>query len=337
MKPDPKTLVEAIQFFADAESCRQFLIERWWPNGIECPKCGNKDVLYMAAYSRWRCRAGHPSPQFTLKTGTIMEDSPIPLGKWLMAMWMLTNCKNGISSYEVHRAIGVSQKSTWFMLHRIREAMHTTPPASSMGSADGGEVEADETYVGPNPRKMHAARRLKLNQERSRYTNTDPDRPRGVGKTIVQGLLDRESRQVRAKVVRSAQRESLQTVILDQIARGSRLYTDEHAAYCSFDGRYIHEVVNHMEEYVNGRVHTNGLENFWSLFKRTLRGTYVAVEPFHLDRYADEQSFRFNNRATKGNPVNDADRFALIVSQATGKRLTYAKLTGKEGETAAAF
>jgi transposase-like protein len=151
------------------------------------------------------------------------------------------------------------------------------------------------------------------------------------------GMLDRDSRKVRAKVIPNVRRKTLQTAILSEIEKGSTVYTDGYASYDNLAAQnYIHETVNHVDEYVRGHVHTQGIENFWSLLKRGLKGTYVAVEPFHLHRYADEQVFRYNNRATKGNPLDDADRFMLAVSQISGKRLTYAELTGKVGETSPA-
>lgn len=333
MKP-LKSLKDAIEFFSDRANCREYAIALRWPDGVACPKCGSKNVLFLAKYDRWHCREKHASPQFTLKTGTVMEDSPIPLGKWFMAMWMLSSCKNGVSSYELHRSVGITQKSAWFMLHRIRAAMKESDAPATMGSASGGEVEADETWIGPKPDRMHKSRRLKLTQAQAQFTNRDPDRPRYLAKVPVQGLLCRDNKRVVARVVRNTTRAALQDEILSNVVPGSRLYTDEHPSYWHFDGRYVHEIVNHMESYVRGRVHTNGMENYWSLLKRTLRGTYVAVEPFHLDAYLDEQAFRYNNRATKDNPLNDEDRFALAVSQVAGKRLTYKALTGKEGETA---
>ena len=152
------------------------------------------------------------------------------------------------------------------------------------------------------------------------------------------GMLNRDSRQVRAKVVPNVKRDTLQTAILEQIEKGSTVYTDQAVGYYDLAAQeYVHETVNHVEEYVHGQVHTQGLENFWSLLKRGLRGTYVAVEPFHLDRYVGEQVFRYNNRATKDNPLNDSDRFALAVTQIVGKRLTYAELTGKEAKEQDAF
>ncbi|HVZ84383.1 MAG TPA: IS1595 family transposase [Terracidiphilus sp.] len=316
------TLQDAMVFFSDPIRCRKYLVDQRWPNGVECPRCGSKDVLFLEKYSRWHCRAKHDAPQFTLKTGTVMEDSAIGLDKWLPAFWLLANCKNGISSYELHRAIGVTQKSAWFMLHRIRVAMEATGDFK-LGGSEGGPVEVDETFVGPLPQKMHRDKR----EARYKAINARPKVP-------VMGMLDRELRQVRAKVVPNVRRETLQNEILNQIEKGSKVYTDSAPAYDMLKAQeFIHEAVNHVEEYVRGNVHTQGIENFWSLLKRGLRGTYVAVEPFHLDAYVTEQVFRYNNRTTKDNPLDDADRFMLAVSLMVGKRLTYAELTGKVGET----
>ena len=275
-------------------------------------------VSYLSSRRMWKCMNKVCHKQFSVKTGTVFEDSPIGLDKWLAAVWLIVNCKNGISSYESARSVGVTQKSAWFMLHRIREALRKGS-WDKMGGPDGGPVEVDETFIGPAPQKMHRARRLKAQH----------------GKTIVMGMLDRELRQVRTKVIPDVKRETLQTEILDGIAKKSTVYTDQWPGYdrLSREG-FVHETVNHMNTYVRGQIHTQSLDNFWSLLKRGLRGTYVAVEPFHLSRYTDEQVFRFNNRATKDNPVDDRDRFLLAMSQIAGKRLTYKQLTGKsEGET----
>jgi transposase-like protein len=315
---EPKTLREAILYFADAANCREYLVARRWPEGVVCPRCGSGNVLFLEKYNRWECRQKHPSKQFTLKTGTVMEDSPIGLDKWMPALWLLVNCKNGVSSYEIHRDLGVTQKSAWFMLHRLRLAMENRS-FMRMG-LEGGPVEADETFVGGKPKNMHLQRR-KL----AKNGNFHTDKP------AVFGMLDRETRQVRAKVIPNVKREVLQNEILDQVVKGSKVFTDGWKGYNGLADDFVHDTVNHLQEYVRGEVHTQGIENFWSLLKRTLNGTYVAVEPFHLDRYVGEQVFRYNNRATKENPLTDADRFALATIQIVGKRLTYAQLTGKEG------
>ena len=320
-----ETLRDAIIYFSDATRCREYLVARRWPDGVECPRCGSKNVLFLAKYNRWHCREKHEAPQFTLKTGTVMEDSAIGLEKWLPAFWLLSNCKNGISSYELHRALGVTQKSAWFMLHRIRLAMDMQPDMK-MGGPESGPVEVDETFVGGKIKNMH----------RSKVREKYKGQAKGgwSQKAIVMGMRDRETRQVRAKVIPDVNRETLQNEILANIEKKSKVYTDQAQGYYNLARRdFVHETVNHLEEYVRGQVHTQGIENFWSLLKRGLKGTYVAVEPFHLDRYVTEQVFRYNVRSTDDNPLTDADRFALAVSQIEGKRLTYAELTGKVGGT----
>ncbi|MGB8030838.1 MAG: IS1595 family transposase [Terracidiphilus sp.] len=229
--------------------------------------------------------------QFSVKTGSIFEDSPISLDKWLTAVWLTVNCKNGISSHELAKHLKVTQKSAWFMLHRIREAMRDT---STHKFGFGGPVESDETFIGPDPRKMHADRRMAYHERQGKGRRGDVF----VGKTAVHGILDRELRQVRATALTNVKRETLQNIILANVTPYAQVYTDAGIAYDYLNKKYVHKVINHSEEYVRGQVHTQGIENFWSLLKRTLRGTYVAVEPFHLDAYLDEQVFRFNNRAT---------------------------------------
>jgi len=319
----PKTLQQAIQYFSDEQVCIDAVAMMRWPDGPRCPDCLGDDAknpYYIKTQKRWKCRSCRR--QFSVKVETIFEDSPIPLQKWLPALWMLVSCKNGVSSYEIHHALGISQKSAWFMLHRLRHALKAKDLGTKLGSNGGGEVEIDETFVGSKVRNMHKDRRERFAAE-SGHTG-------GItGKTVVQGMLDREARQVRANVMGDVKRETLQDAVLNNVKYGSSVYTDDTVAYDKLHWRYIHEVVNHSETYVRGRVHTNGLENFWSLLKRGLKGTYVAVEPFHLERYIDEQVFRFNNRGTKENPLNDSDRFLLALSQVAGKRLTFAELTGK--------
>jgi hypothetical protein len=325
---DPKTLQQAIQYFSDPDRAVEYMSRRRWPDGVVvCPTCGSKDVRYLQTRRMWECKTKHSRQQFSIKIGTVMEDSAIPLDKWLVVMWMVANCKNGVSSHEIHRTIGVTQKSAWFMLHRVRLSMKRDDDGTKLGSNDGGEVEIDETYVGPNPKNMHKERKLRYNQQRNET---------GHAKAVIQGILDRDARQIRATVVPNVKRETLQNEVLNNVKYGSAVMTDSAVAYDQLRWRYVHEVVNHAEQYVRGRVHTNGLENFWSLFKRNLRGTYVAVEPFHLERYVDEQVFKFNNRATKGNPLDDSDRFELVLSQVNGKRLTYKELTGKNASPEAA-
>lgn len=326
----PRTLLEAIQQFSDEQVCINAVAEMRWPDGVTCPECWAKEPYYIKTQKRWKCR--NCRIQFSVKRGSIFEDSPISLSKWLPALWLLVSCKNGISSHELAKSLGVTQKTAWFMNQRLRLALKAKDLGTKFGSNDGGEVEVDESFVGGKLRNMHRSRANKLNKVKQ-GTGSET-RVHYENKTAVLGMLDRNSRQVRAKVVPNVKRETLQTEILSNVKFGSKVYTDQAVAYDALRRRYIHETVNHAETYVSGQVHTNGLENFWSLMKRNLSGTYVAVEPYHLDRYLDEQMFRFNNRATKDNPLNDSDRFLLALSQVAGKRLTYAELTGKTGERA---
>ncbi|MFZ0629837.1 MAG: IS1595 family transposase [Acidobacteriaceae bacterium] len=314
----PVTLTQAIVYFSDADRAFRYAVELRWPDGrINCPRCGSDQHSFISTRKIWFCKGC--KKQFTVKVGTIFEDSALGLDKWMTAVWMIVNAKNGVSSYELARSLGVTQKSAWFMLHRIREAMASGSILKMGGSRGGGPVEIDEAYIGGNPKFMHANRRAKLNLATKRDN-----------KTAVMGMLDRETRQVRAKVVPNVKRETLMNEILENVTWGSKVYTDSAMQYDGLKVRqFVHDTVSHIDEYVRGEVHTQGIENFWSLLKRMLRGTYVAVEPFHLDRYVGEQVFRFNNRATKDNPLNDADRFALAMMQVGGKRLTYSALTGK--------
>ncbi len=312
MEHEPQTLQEAVIYFADPDNCLSYTVAQRWPKGVTCPTCGSSHVTFLANQRKWQCSTHHPKRQFTLKTGTVFEDSPLGLDKWLPAVWLVSNCKNGISSWELHRALGVTQKTAWFMLHRVRLALQ--------GNAVNqltGEVEVDETFVGGKARNMHASERA------VKITGTG-----GKDKAVVMGMLQRGG-EVRAMVVENRRKSELQRQIREHVQVGSALFTDELKSYDGLAADHLHSVINHAIEYVNGNIHTNGMENFWSLFKRGLRGTYVSVEPFHLFRYIDEQAFRYNYRRD----MTDSDRFRLAVSNIVGKRLTYAELTGKVGET----
>jgi transposase-like protein len=310
---EPKSLQEAIVYFSNPNNCISYIAERRWPNGVVCPICGSNRVSqYNSKRRTWKCSTHHPKREFSVKVGTIYEDSPIGLDKWLAATWMLTNCKNGISSYEVGRALRVTQKSAWFMMHRIRLALQD----GSFGRL-GGEVEVDETFIGGKARNMQVAQRQR------RITGT------GVkDKVPVMGILERGGK-VRTMVVSNRRKHALQTEVYKHVEAGSALYTDELLSYDGLEAQYAHQVIDHAVAYVDGQIHTNGLENFWSLLNRGISGTYVSVEPFHLFRYLHEQSFRYNNRATKDNPINDGDRFDRVIRQIVGKRVTWNKLTGK--------
>jgi transposase-like protein len=311
-----KGLQQAILYFSDPKRCLDYVVARRWPNGVTCPTCGSTKVHFLAAQLRWKCSVKHPKRQFSAKVGTIFEDSPIGFEKWLPAMWLIANCKNGISSYELHRALGVTQKTAWFMLQRIRLAMQTS--GGKLGGGFGGKpVEVDETFIGGRARMMNARRRRAIVKGMG---------PHQSGKTMVMGVLERGGR-VRAKVIHDQTRSTLAGEISEHVTRGSQVYTDQARAYEGLrEPHYFHEAINHAETYVRGNVHTNGIENFWSLLKRGLRGTYISVEPFHLFRYVDEQAFRFNERK---HGDGDAGRFALVVDQVAGKRLTYKQLTAE--------
>ena len=322
----PKTLLQAIQHFSNEQVCIDTVAAMRWPNGVTCAACGAEKPYYLKAAKRWKCRECRG--QFSVKVNSIFEDSPISLTKWLPALWLLVNCKNGISSYEVAKDLGITQKSAWFVLQRLRLALKARQFWVKMGSNDGGEVEVDEAFFGGKTSNMHKSRKLRIQRQKNEIPAWKSEQAY-YGKTAVVGMFDRESRQIRAKVIPNTKRETLQAEILDNIEHGSAVYTDQAVAYDNLKEKFIHETVSHVTEYVRGQVHTNCLENFWSLTKRSLKGTYVAIEPFHLDRYLDEQMFRFNNRATKDNPLDDSDRFLLALSQVANKRLTYAELTGK--------
>jgi transposase-like protein len=306
---NPQTLIEAIRYFSDPDVCVRFVAELRWPDGPTCPECGGKDHSYLATRRVWKCKAC--KKQFSVKVGTIFEDSPLGLDKWLAAIWLIGNAKNGVSSYEIHRSIGVTQKSAWFMLHRIRLAMQ-----AGTFQLMSGEIEADETFIGGKARNMHKSRRERMIQGRG-----------AVGKSVVMGLLERhtdKASQVRTKHVTDTRKPTLHAEIKANVAVGSELFTDALRSYDGLDAAYAHEVIDHAEAYAKGKVHTNGLENYWSLLKRCVRGTYIRPTPFHLFRYLDEQAFRFNEREG-----NDGDRFRQVTVGIAGKRLTYKRLTGK--------
>lgn len=310
----PQTLIEAVRFFTDLDVCHTYMRSIKWPSGkVVCPKCGGESVGEIASRRMWQCRNKECRKQFSAKVGTIFEDSPLGLDKWFVAVWYLANCKNGISSHELGRAIGVTQKTAWFMLARIRTAMQ-------VGSIDkwDGPAEADTTFIGGAAANMHADKRAR------KITGRGP-----VDKTAVHGVLRRaqggECSQVHAEVIGQETPERLLRAIRRKVRYSAKVYTDETANYGDLALTHIHRAVNHSVRYVEGEVHVNGMENFWALLKRGLNGTYVAVAPFHLFRYVVEQVFRFNSRLG-----TDAVRFHITMLNVVGKRLTWRVLTGKD-------
>lgn len=312
----PKTLQAAVEFFADPDNCHAYMVQMRWPDGIvTCPVCNSPNPRYLANQRRFECLKKHPRRQFSVKVGTIFEDSPIPLKSWLLAVWQITNCKNGISSYELAKAIGVTQKTAWFMNHRIRLAMQ-----GEDGGTLGGEVEVDETYIGGKARNMHPRKKQSVKMGRGGAF---------AGKIAVMGLLqrnapDKSSRAI-TKVVANVRKRQLQGEVAKHVPDGTTVYTDALMSYRDLGMYYQHKVIDHAEKYVDGQIHTNGMENYWSLLKRMIHGTYVSVEPFHLFRYLDEQAFRFNERTG-----SDAARFQRTLKHITGRRVTFDQLTGKE-------
>ncbi len=307
----PQTLVECIEQFSDADRANEFMTRMRWPQGVQCPRCGSGRLREIKTRRLWVCRDCIGHNQFSVKVGSIFEDSPIKMGKWLTAIWLILNAKNGISSHELGRAIGVTQKTAWFMLHRIRTAVETGSFQKMHGT-----VEADETFVGGSADFMH--KKVK--------------KARGIGrgytsKVAVMALLEHASEKgasrVKAKVIKNTQKQTLKAVIDANVETGSTLHTDAWIAYQSLGSAYVHKFVDHAVEYVRDGVSTNGLENFFCLLNRTLRGTYVHVNAEHLFRYLNEQVFRFNAR--KG---NDAARFAEVLGRVAGRRLTHKQLIG---------
>ncbi len=302
----PSTLQQAIRYFADTQRCLDFVVALRWPHGPVCPRCQSGEYRFIKTRSMWECKSC--KKQYSVKVGTIFVDSAVKLDKWLCAIWMIVNAKNGVSSYEIARSLGVMQKTAWFMMHRIRLALQK-------GSLDRklmGEVEVDETYIGGKARNMHKDKQLKALRSEGSFR-----------KAVVVGMLERKG-QVRTEVINRASSKLLKASVHKHVVPGSSLITDELASYVGMRKDYAHQVINHAETYVKGNVHTNSIENFWSLLKRGIKGTYVSVEPFHLFRYLDEQSFRFNTR--KG---NDQERFMEALSAINGKRVQYQELIGQ--------
>jgi transposase-like protein len=302
----PETLLEAVAYFSNPGNAFLFFKSIRWPNGVRCPHCGSDKVTFLANAKVWKCKTAHPKQKFSAKVGTIFEDSPIGLEKWLPAMWLAANCKNGISSYELHRALGVTQKTAWFMLQRIRLAMQKG------GGLFKGEVEVDESFIGGRARKMNAKQRARRKAQGSGQWNLE------AVQGILQRTTDEQPSQVALFHVSRPNRKQLDPNIRKQVEKGAEIFTDALKSYNELSDEYQHGVIDHAECYAKGRIHTNGLENFWSLLKRALGGTYVSVEPFHLFRYLDEQAFRFNERKD-----NDQGRFVKALRGVMGKGLRY--------------
>jgi transposase-like protein len=315
----PETLMAAMQFFNEGDNAFDLLVSRRWPAGVRCPQCDSSDVRFIRPRKLWECKHCAARKQFSVRVGTIFEDSPISLSKWMCAFWLISNAKNGVSSYEIGRSLGVTQKTGWFMLQRLRLAMQT---GSFVKSKLTGTVEVDESYIGGKGRFMH-----QKTKERRGIKGSGMG-----GKTCVMGLLKRASERqpvskIIAEVLPSTHKSEMLTRIRKYVRKGGEVHTDALTHYNDVAKEYAHKVVDHAICYVKDGVHTNGLENFWSLLKRTIKGTYVSVEPFHLFRYLTEQVFRFNERKHED---GDQGRFLLALGGSIGKRLTYRKLIGED-------
>ncbi len=302
----PASLIEAIRYFSDLDFTTAYVAKLRWPDGPVCPRCDGREHSYLKTRRVWKCKACEK--QFSVKVGTIFEDSPIGLDKWMAAIWLIANSKNGISSHELARHLGITQKSAWFLLHRIRLAMQ-------MQTFDKltGHVEVDETYIGGKARNMH-----KADKARKGITGKGMS-----GKVAVLGMIERDGT-VRAQVIADTKYRTIDPLVREAVESGSNVYTDALGSYKYLGDEYDHRTVDHAVQYVDGELHTNHIENFWSLLKRGLNGTYVSVRPFHLFRYLDERIFTFNER-----DLTDLERFHKVLSQATGRRLTWARLTAK--------
>ena len=318
MNSELKTLTDAIRYFDDEQVCIDTVAAMRWPDGPQCPVCLMPAIRqhWLKNQKRWQCR--DCGKQYSVKVNTIFEDSPIKLDKWLTAMWLMANCKNGVSSYEIARSLA-SLRSQHGSCSSVSALRCRTNPFSGLATL-------------ADPSKWTKPTSAANSRTCTLRNGNEPDQRSCPRKTIVMGMLDR-------KPADSGEGDSLRAARCTP-KRDSRnmhfstvRFAHDLSTLADKGREFVHETVNHVEEYVRGQVHTQGIENFWSLLKRGLNGTYVAVEPFHLSRYVDEQAFRFNNRSTKDNPLTDADRFALALSQISGKRLTYAELTGKVRET----
>lgn len=313
MSTYPDSLMEAVKYFSDLDVCEKLVADMRWPDGsIACPRCGHDKIVRLESRRLFRCKSTKCRYQFSVKKNTIFEDSPLGLDKWLCAIWSVINCKNGCSSHKLARDLQITQKAAWHMVQRIRLALESGTIEKQLE----GDVEADETFIGGKARNMHQAKRMRQFKSRTRGTGS-------ACKVVVLGILERKG-EIRAQVVPDVKRRNLDPVLRKHVKKGSKLYTDALPSYDHLDGDFAHRVIDHLLCYAKGEVHTNGMENFWSLLKRGLKGTYISVEPWHLHRYLAEQAFRFNTRK-----MTDGERFNAAIKRVQGKRLTYKALTSE--------
>ncbi|QEC67249.1 IS1595 family transposase [Panacibacter ginsenosidivorans] len=306
-----KNLHELIATMPDDATCRKFLAESRWQDGKAiCPYCGYGKCYVIENGKRYKCGSSACYKKFSVTVGTVFEASNIPLNKWFMACYLVTAHKKGISSYQLARDIGVSQKASWFMIHRLRELMRDKEPVELNNTC-----EIDEVWIGGKMKNKHKSIRNKAHVENRSHTEN---------KTGVMGLLERENKVV-FKVIDSS-KDTLKGMVRKHVNKDAVVITDSLISYKGLDKEYkLHEVVNHLQdEFVKGQYHTNSIEGAFSLLKRGIIGIYHQVSVKHLERYCDEFAFRYNSRKMK-----DADRFRMSLGQVEG-RLDYKTLTGKK-------
>ena len=304
-------VAELIRMFPDNAAAEQWFTEKRWPNGPHCPSCGSTNILYPAKHKTmpYRCREKECRKRFSVRVGTVMEGTNLGYQTWAIAIYLHLTSLKSVSSMKLHRDLHITQKSAWHLAHRLREAF------GSGRGAFSGPVEADETYMGGRRKNMSKAKRSTLN---GRGT---------VGKSVVVGVKDRATNEVRAQVVPSPDAPTLQGFVREYAREGAMIYTDEATAYAGLAGDFDHAAVNHSTgEYVRDQAHTNGIESFWSMLKRAHKGTFHKISPKHLDRYVTEFAGRHN--------VREADTLAQMDGIATGmagKRLRYRDLIADNG------